>query len=61
VRAGAAGGKFLYVRLVAAALFVVWLVGKFVLGKEGFVHILLLCAVAVGVVQFVHERRAARQ
>lgn len=51
----------MYVRLVAAALFVVWFVGKFVLGKEGFVHIFLLIAVAVGVVQFVHERHAARQ
>ena len=51
----------MYVRLLAAALFAAWLVGKFVLGREGFVHILLLCAVAVGVVQFVHERRAARQ
>jgi hypothetical protein len=50
----------LYIRLLAASLFVVWLVGKFVLGKEGFVHIFLLCAVAVGVVQLVHERRAAR-
>ena len=50
----------MYVRLVVAALFAAWLVGKFVLGREGFVHILLLCAVAVGVVQFVHERRAAR-
>jgi hypothetical protein len=51
----------LYVRLLAAALFTAWFVGKFVLGKEGFVHIFLLCAVAIGVVQFVHERRAARQ
>jgi hypothetical protein len=34
-------------------------VGKFVAGREGFVHILLLCAVAIAVVQFVHERRAA--
>jgi len=51
----------LYVRLLTAALFAAWLVGKFVLGREGFVHIFLLCAVAVGVVQFVHERRAARQ
>jgi len=51
----------LYVRLLAAALFAAWFVGKFVLGKEGFIHIFLLCAVAVGVVQFVHERRAARQ
>jgi hypothetical protein len=50
----------LYVRLLAAALFVAWLVGKFVLGREGFVHIFLLCAVAVAVVQLVHERRAAR-
>lgn len=51
----------MYVRLLAAALFVAWLVGKFVMGREGFVHILLLCAVAIAVVQFVHERRAARQ
>jgi hypothetical protein len=51
----------LYVRLLAAALFAAWLVGTFVLGKEGFVHIILLCAVAVAVVQFVHERRAARR
>ena len=51
----------MYVRLVAAALFVAWLVGKFVLGREGFIHIFLLCAVAVAVVQLVHERRAARQ
>ena len=50
----------MYVRLFAASLFAAWLVGKFVLGKEGFVHILLLCAGAVAVVQFVHERRAAR-
>jgi hypothetical protein len=50
----------LYVRLFAAGLFAAWLVGKFVLGREGFVHILLLCAVAVAVVQLVHERRAAR-
>jgi hypothetical protein len=51
----------LYVRLFAAALFAAWLLGKFVMGKEGFVHILLLSAVAIAVVQFVHERRAARQ
>lgn len=51
----------MYVRLSVAALFAAWFVGTFVLGMEGFVHILLLCAVAVGVVRFVHERRAARQ
>jgi hypothetical protein len=43
---------------LAALLFAAWLLGKFVMGKEGFIHILLLCAVAVAVVQFVHERRA---
>ena len=36
--------------LVAIALFVAWFVGKFILGKGGFVHIILLCAVAVAVV-----------
>jgi len=46
--------------LIAAALFVAWLVGKFVLGREGFIHILLLCAVATALVQYVHDRRAAR-
>jgi hypothetical protein len=51
----------LYIWLLAAALFAAWLVGKFVAGKEGFIHILLLCAVAVAVVQFVHDRRAARR
>jgi hypothetical protein len=47
--------------LFAAGLFITWLVGKFVLGKEGFIHIFLLCAVAIALVQFVHDRRAARQ
>jgi hypothetical protein len=51
----------LYIRLLAAVLFAAWFAGKFILGKEGFIHILLLCAVAVAVVQFVHERRAARR
>jgi hypothetical protein len=47
--------------LISAALFVAWLAGKFVFGKEGFIHILLLCAVAIAVVQLVHDLRAARQ
>lgn len=47
--------------LIASVLFAAWLIGKFVLGKEGFVHIFLLCAVATAVVQLVHDRRAARQ
>lgn len=47
--------------LIAAALFVSWFVGKFVFGKGGFIHVLLLCAVAVAVVQSVHDRLAARR
>jgi hypothetical protein len=51
----------LLIWLLAAGLFVTWLVGKFALGKAGFIHIILLCAVAIALVQFVHDRRAARQ
>lgn len=47
--------------LIAAALFVAWFAGKVILGKGGFIHILLLCAVAVALVQWVHERRAAQE
>jgi hypothetical protein len=49
----------LVIWLVALALFVVWLLG-IILGRSGFVHILLLCAVAVALVQWVAERRAAQ-
>jgi hypothetical protein len=51
----------LIIWLVAAALFAWWFVGTFILGKEGFIHVVLLCAVSVAVVQFVHDRRAARR
>ena len=51
----------MYVWLASAGFFVAWLVCRFVLGKEGFIHILLLTAVSVALVQFVHERRAARR
>ena len=47
--------------LIAAALFVAWAAGKFVFGKGGFIHIILLCAVATALVQFVHDRLAARR
>jgi uncharacterized membrane protein YeaQ/YmgE (transglycosylase-associated protein family) len=47
--------------LIVGALFASWLVGKFVFGKGGFIHILLLCAVGVAFVQFVHDRLAARR
>jgi hypothetical protein len=45
--------------LIAIILFVVWLVGVLV-GKGGFIHILILCAVAIAVVQWAKHRRAAR-
>ncbi len=47
--------------LIVVALFTAWFVGKFILGKEGFIHLFLFCAIATAVVQFVHDRRAARQ
>jgi hypothetical protein len=49
----------LFIWLIALALFVAWLVGL-LLGKGGFLHILILCAVAVAVVQWVAVRRASR-
>ncbi len=44
---------------IALTLFVVWLLGV-LLGKGGFIHILLLCAVSVAVVQWMAEHRASR-
>ena len=44
---------------VALGLFVVWLV-SLLLGKGGFIHILILCAVAVAFVQWIADRRASR-
>ena len=46
---------------VVFVLFAVWLVATLFFGKGGFIHILLLNAIAVALVQFVHDRRAARQ
>ncbi len=47
--------------ILASALFAVWFAATFLFGKSGFIHILLLNAIAVAVIQFIHERRAARQ
>ena len=47
--------------LIAATLFVVWLVGVVFFGKGGFIHILILNAAAIALVQFIHDRRASRQ
>ena len=44
---------------IALVLFVVWLAGV-IFGKGGFLHILLLCAVAIVVVQLVGRYRAAQ-
>jgi hypothetical protein len=50
----------MFIWLIALVLFAVWLVATLFFGKGGFVHILLMNAVAIALVQFVHERRAAR-
>jgi hypothetical protein len=44
---------------IALTLFLIWLVGV-LLGKGGFIHVLLLCAISVAVVQWMSERRATR-
>ncbi len=44
---------------VALGLFLVWLVGL-LLGRGGFLHILILCAVAVALVQWIADRRASQ-
>ena len=44
---------------IALTLFVLWLIGVLIT-NNGFVHVLLLCAIAVAVVQWMHERRATR-
>ncbi len=46
--------------LVAALLFAAWFVAALLLGKGGFVHVLLLSAITLGITQFLHERRARR-
>ncbi|HEX8853215.1 MAG TPA: hypothetical protein VF754_06995, partial [Pyrinomonadaceae bacterium] len=55
------GIRSMLVWLLALVLFLVWAVAAFVFGKGGFVHILFFNAVAIALVQFVHDRRAARQ
>jgi hypothetical protein len=45
--------------IISAALFVVWL-ALVVAGKGGFVHILILCAAGVAVVEWTAYWRARR-
>ena len=44
--------------LIGIALVLIWFVEKFILHKGGFIHILLLCAIAILVIQCVAKRRA---
>lgn len=44
---------------IALALFSAWLVGVLA-GRGGFIHILILCAVAVAFVQWMADRRASQ-
>ena len=45
---------------IVVVLLVTWL-GCLLLGKGGFIHILLLCAVALALVQWVAERRGRQE
>jgi uncharacterized membrane protein YiaA len=45
---------------IVLALFAVWLIGVLA-GRGGFIHVLLLCGVAVAVVQWMAEHRAGRR
>jgi hypothetical protein len=47
--------------IVAAAIFVVWLVCVFVFGKGGYIHITLLIAVSTALSQFLQDRRAGKR
>jgi hypothetical protein len=45
--------------IIGIALLVIWFVEKFILHKGGFIHILLLCAISVLLIQWVAKRRAS--
>lgn len=47
--------------IVSAALFVVWFVLKVLMGKGGYIHIILLCAIGAAFVRFMQERRTAQK
>ncbi len=46
--------------IIVVVLLLVWL-GGLLFGKGGFIHILLLCAIALALVQWVAERRARQE
>ncbi|HEV2882065.1 MAG TPA: hypothetical protein VGX24_12365 [Pyrinomonadaceae bacterium] len=45
---------------IALTLLALWLLGV-LLGKGGFIHVLLLCGVAVALVQWMAEHRARQR
>ena len=47
--------------LVVAVLMAIWFALKFFLHKGGFVHILLLTAISIAVVQFMADRKTRYQ
>jgi hypothetical protein len=46
---------------VTAVLMVIWFVLKFFLHKGGFVHILLLTAISIAVIQLMADRKTRYQ
>jgi len=43
--------------IVGTIFIAIWFVAKFVLGKSGLVHIILLVAISCFVIQFLQDRR----
>ena len=43
--------------IVGSILVVIWLVEKFLLHKGGMVHVILMIAISMFVIQFVQDRR----
>ena len=50
--------KYMELWIVSAALFLVWFVLSVLLHKSGMIHLLLLSAIAIFVVQFAAFRKA---
>jgi hypothetical protein len=43
--------------IVGSILFVIWLVEKFLLHKGGMIHVILMIAASIYLIQFVQDRR----
>ena len=46
---------------VVAILLIVWAVLKFAMGKGGFIHIVLLTAISMAIIQFLADRKTRYQ